>query len=285
MHGVGLPSESLAEPARQWFFDHYDKAAGELLEFLAGDGISLAGRRVADIGAGDGVLDLGIVHRAGPAELVGFDIRSTDVETLLARAREFGVPDVLPPSLSFVESAPARVPADDASFDVVVSWSAFEHVQSPPALLEEVQRILRDDGVFFLQLWPFYFSPRGSHLWEWCPEPYHHLIESEHETAARVRSTGLHPRFGETMLDEFAALNRITLDDLGEALLASGLGVRKLELYAEATHVPSAALRHPLSSLGISGVKLLATQLHADERRQLGLDVPAAQRSSTPKTS
>jgi hypothetical protein len=136
-------------------------------------------------------------------------------------------------------------------------------------VLREVRRVVRPDGVFFLQLWPFFHSPRGSHLWEWCPEPYHHLAESAETTRRRVRSSGHGPEFAEMMLREFSTLNRITVDELGAALLASGLAVRKLELLPAVSHVPAAALSHPLSTLGVSGVKLLATRLMDGERALL----------------
>ena len=151
----------------------------------------------------------------------------------------------------------------------MISWSAFEHVADVRAVLREVRRVLRPAGVFFLQLWPFFHSPRGSHLWEWCPEPYHHLAEPVEETRRRVRASGHEPEFAEMMLREFGTLNRITLDELGRALLASGLAVRKLELLPACSHVPASALRHPLSVLGVSGVKLLATPLMDDERAML----------------
>lgn len=263
------PTESLAEAGSGWFADHHDGAAREIIDFLAGDGISLEGRRVADVGSGDGAIDLGLVQRGAPAELVGFDIVPTNTGILLQRARAHGVADELPAALSFAHSEPARLPAPDASFDLVISWSAFEHIADPGAVLREIRRVLRPDGIFFLQLWPFFHSPRGSHLWEWCPEPYHHLAEPAEETRLRVRASGHQPEFAEMMLREFGTLNRLTLDELGAALLDSELAVRKLELLPACSHVPAAALRHPLSALGVSGVKLLATPLMDSERALL----------------
>ena len=81
------PTESLAEAGPRWFADHHDAAPRAIIDFLGGDGISLEGLRVADVGSGDGVIDLGLVQRAAPAELVGFDIVPTNAETLLERAR------------------------------------------------------------------------------------------------------------------------------------------------------------------------------------------------------
>src|SRR5919108_5305763 len=84
-----------------WVSSHYGEAAQRVVDFLGDDGIALEGKRVADVGCGDGLIDLGLVHRGGPAALVGFDIVPTNVDVLLDRARRHGLADALPPELSF----------------------------------------------------------------------------------------------------------------------------------------------------------------------------------------
>jgi SAM-dependent methyltransferase len=254
----------------QWWFDaHYEDAPSQIISFFADDGLTLEGKRVADVGCGDGLVDLGLVQKARPAALVGFDIVPTNVEILLERTRKHGVADALPAGLEFVESGATVLPAPDASFDIVITWSAFEHVSDPVAVLKEMRRVLTDDGKLFLQLWPFYHSERGSHLWEWCPEPFHHLAEPVAETERRVRASG-DPARAELMLREFGTLNRLTLDELGAVLVSAGFAVRKLDVQTGVVRPPGAALAHPLSALAISGVQLLATPLLAHERLPLG---------------
>jgi SAM-dependent methyltransferase len=247
-------------PEATWFWEHYEEAASEVVAWFESEGLTLAGREVADIGCGDGIIDLGIVHRGAPARLVGFDVNPVDADHLLRRAREEGVADELPPTLEFRISDSRAIPADDAAFDVVVTWSAFEHVAEPVSVLREARRILRPDGVLFLQLWPFYYSERGSHLWDWFPEEFHHLIQHEDEIRERMGvaspDAAGHPKY---MFDEFRHLNRITVDELQRALLAAGLAVRKFDLMTGAVHVTDELARYPLSQLGIAGVKLLAT--------------------------
>jgi 2-polyprenyl-3-methyl-5-hydroxy-6-metoxy-1,4-benzoquinol methylase len=63
------------DESSRWFWDHYVDAAGEVISFLEADAISLAGKRVGDVGCGDGIIDLGVAHRARPTLLVGFDIK------------------------------------------------------------------------------------------------------------------------------------------------------------------------------------------------------------------
>jgi SAM-dependent methyltransferase len=257
----GSPQADVAVDAgrRTWFFDHYDSAADQTLAFLREAGLELAGKAIADIGCGDGIIDLGIVHRGSPAKLTGFDIVPTNDEHLLEEARRFGVAESLPTQLEFVASGETSLPADDGSFDIALSWSAFEHVDDPRGVFREIRRILKPDGVFFLQLWPFYHSERGSHLWDWFPEPFHHLMQDDADIAARMRAGGPHdPGWTEYMLQEFRTLNRVTLDELQAEMVAVGLAVRRVEVMAPLVDVPEALAGVPLSKLTTAGVKLIA---------------------------
>ena len=102
--------------------------------FLGGDGITLEGRRVADIGCGDGIIDLGLALKGRPEELVGYDLMDVDTDALLraARARGGG-------GRAAARVCASSAPADRASrrptthFDIVVTWSVFEHVDDPVA--------------------------------------------------------------------------------------------------------------------------------------------------------
>jgi SAM-dependent methyltransferase len=49
-----------------------------------------------------------------------------------------------------------------ATYDVVVSWSAFEHIDNPGAALAEVARVLRPGGVAYIAI-HLYMSHSGSH--------------------------------------------------------------------------------------------------------------------------
>ena len=45
---------------------------------------------------------------------------------------------------------PVRLPFDDASFDAVLSCGVLEHVQDPDGSLDEIRRVLRPGGAFYL---------------------------------------------------------------------------------------------------------------------------------------
>lgn len=74
---------------------------------------------------------------AGARRAVGVDLSSG----ALGRAREAA------PGVEFVEGDLLDLPFEDASFDLAVCFEAIEHVSDPAAVMAELRRVLRDDGV------------------------------------------------------------------------------------------------------------------------------------------
>lgn len=246
-------------PESQWFWDHYEVAAGEIISFCQSSGLALEGLDVADIGCGDGIMALGLSGQARPRTLIGFDVVPTNIEALLARSREEGIKEALPAQLEFRASLPTTIPSPDASFDFVYSWSAFEHISDPIGVLREIRRTIRPGGSFFLQLWPFYHSAKGSHLWDWFSDDFHHLMTGEEEIVERMRASDRHHEdFTNYMAREFMHLNRITLSELQRALLVAGFDVRRLELLSSPTILTPELALYSWSDLAVSGIKLLA---------------------------
>lgn len=257
--GFRMLREGQQDGAWPWFREHYEQAAGEIADFLQADGITLAGKAVADVGCGDGIIDLGLVHRTKPGRLVGFDLEQVDTASLLAEARADGVARELPDELEFRTCSPDQLPSESHQFDCVISWSAFEHVERPVRMMKEIRRIMRPDGILFLQLWPFYYSEHGSHLWPWFPSGFAALRHSEEEIMLTLRENPRgRPEDTAFIADEYRNLNRMTVDDLQRTLLAAGLFVTKFEFMSSATRISPEMARYPLSQLGIAGIKLIA---------------------------
>jgi ubiquinone/menaquinone biosynthesis C-methylase UbiE len=254
---VATDHYSKSANAETWWQAHFEQAAGQVIEFFAGDGISLEGKSVADIGCGDGIIDLGVALQAKPDRLVGFDILIHDIEELQERAATYAGVDKLPDNLFFATSEPTRIPAEDDEFDFVISWSAFEHIADPVAVLREVRRVLRPHGVLFIQLWPFYHSAHGTHLVDWFPDGFAQFRHSRDEILRKMRSQG-DQQMASDMIEAFVTLNEITADGLQDALRQAGFRIVKVALSSEAVHIPVEAAHLPLSQVAISGIKLLA---------------------------
>jgi SAM-dependent methyltransferase len=252
---VGVPT---GHDPDTWFEEHF-AAADEIVGFLRADGIDLAGKVVADVGCGDGIIDLGVVQKGRPATLTGYDVRPTDVEALRATARRQGVEFPPDQQLNFVRSEETQVPAQNDFYDVVFSWSTFEHVSDPPTMLREICRIMKPEGYFLLQVWPLFQSFHGGHLWLSVQQPFAHLTTPPHELEPLLDGRpATDPTRSAT--EEFRSLNRVTLDDLQRGLLAAGMRPVKVKPIAETFHMPASVRHLPLSLLSISGIQLVAVR-------------------------
>jgi ubiquinone/menaquinone biosynthesis C-methylase UbiE len=242
-----------------WWEGHYLEAVDHIVEFLAGDGLAFDGKRILDVGCGDGIISLGLATRTTARMVTGLDLEPVDVDYLTTRASERGV-DANRPNLTFGVSSENDLGLPDDSLDVVVAWSVFEHVRDVPGLLCEIRRVLVDDGLLFIQIWPLYFSEHGSHLWPWIDEPFHHLRRDHEDIASQVRRQAESPELAAAALDLYASCNRLTLDDLGAAVHDAGFYLAKVETDRVAVHIPPELQKMPLSLLTTAGVTLLAVK-------------------------
>lgn len=82
------------------------------------------------------------------------DVVCTDVDPVCERdlGRAAGVVDAAPGRVRAIRTAPYRLPFDDASVDGVCCVSVLEHVDDPPRLLAEFERVLRPGAPLFLTL-------------------------------------------------------------------------------------------------------------------------------------
>lgn len=147
-------------------FEYYRSA--KILKRLEWDGIEVRGR-VLDAGCGSGGIAVSFAEEC--EQSVGLDIKNkfSDAGARLARERNLT-------NAVFVQGDGTKLPFTPASFDLVLSHSVLEHVDSAEAYLSECHRVLRPGGVLFLQT-PPYLSFAGSHLSRLrVPVPIHLLL-------------------------------------------------------------------------------------------------------------
>lgn len=105
------------------------------------------------------------------------------------------------PRLPVFRMDATRMTFPEASFDLVCSWSAFEHIDRPQNALEEVNRILRPGGIAYL-LVHLYTSHSGSHdprtfTSEGMAPPYWPHLRPDHRDAVRPNCYVNEVRLGE----------------------------------------------------------------------------------------
>jgi ubiquinone/menaquinone biosynthesis C-methylase UbiE len=143
----------------------YDDTAIRFLEALWGEGylspggpdevdrvlagLSLAGKKVLDIGCGAGGITMHLIERHSAAQAIGFDVEVP----VIAMARQRAADKGLQGKLRFVQALPGKLPFPDASFDVAFSKDALLHVPDKDALFADIFRVLKPAGVFAASDW------------------------------------------------------------------------------------------------------------------------------------
>jgi ubiquinone/menaquinone biosynthesis C-methylase UbiE len=233
----------------------------EALSELTDGGVATQGKRLLDVGCGDGIITLGLARRGGFSSVTGMDIVDVDLAFLDAEAKAHGELPVGPEDhLTFVRSEPDVIPFPDESFDIVTAWSVFEHVTQPRVLLREIRRVLKPGGVIFIQIWPLWFSENGSHLWPFFDEGFIHLTKTPEEIRAQVHERLGDAEVAESMVAMYESCNRKTVDDIQQALLAADFHFGKVKLTGASVNVPPQLQHVPFSQLAIDGCTMIAVR-------------------------
>lgn len=115
------------------------KILAVLRHFLGRENFS--GLKVLDIGCSAGFIS--DEFRLAGADVVGLDIDEPGLEKAKQR---FG------DHVEFIAAPGDAIPLPPQSVDVVVFNHIYEHVPDPDAVMAEIRRVLRDDGVVYLGL-------------------------------------------------------------------------------------------------------------------------------------
>jgi ubiquinone/menaquinone biosynthesis C-methylase UbiE len=161
----------LPESAEEWINSHIVFIPHETKAFC-GD---LSGVTMLDLGCGDMIADIGLLS-LGIKHITGIDvlIRDWDVPGRAAQSildAGYTVPQDYGSRLSYLSYDGVNFPFCDNSFDVVFSWSAFEHISDVLAILREIRRVVKPFGRVFLQVYPWFPSYCGSHISDFIREP------------------------------------------------------------------------------------------------------------------
>ena len=119
----------------------------------------LQGKDVLDIGSGCGGRTAYYLVKGAPGSIIGLDISVLRAGVAKSSVRKMCDDH----RVSFMVGIGEEMPFREESFDVILSYDVFEHVQDLAAVLNECFRVLRPGGRL-LALFPPYFGPRAHHL-------------------------------------------------------------------------------------------------------------------------
>ena len=185
--------------------------------------VRLAGRRVLEIGAGQGT-NLIVWSRQFGADMVGIEPASTGFDESFQLARELAAANGLDPD-RIINAVGENLPFADDSFDVVFSANVLEHTNDPAMVLSEAVRVLRPGGVLQF-VFPNYHSYFDGHYGVVHPPLftrkffpwYVKAIYGRDPSFARTLRTELNVGWVKKQLSELRKQRNIEVVDMGETL-------------------------------------------------------------------
>jgi SAM-dependent methyltransferase len=264
---------------QSWLKSHLLEAPNLIQSFLEGDGIALDGKKVIDIGTGDGLIAKSLSH-LGNCDVLGVDLKELDYEFLNLSTDGQCNPECRH-KFTFLKIDPNKRMRFKDRFDLAISWSAAEHIMDFQGTTNDVFRSLKKHGLFFLQTYPLWNSAWGHHLFEWLPR-YFHLDHSEEEIIDHLSKMEKVPiplrlkngeetdnlnsilqdknisrdYWFEMCKEVLESCNQISIQDIQIMLEKSGFVIAKVQLITSTSHLPS--LKINMLDCLVDGVKLLA---------------------------
>jgi SAM-dependent methyltransferase len=184
------------------------------------------GRRVLDFGCGPGWQAVAL-KKLGASEVWGIDIVDRHLEHGRALAKSHGV------FVNFAGAVPERLLA---SFDVVLSISAFEHFSEPEAMVRSMRTFVNSTGQIIITWAEPWYSHSGSHIGNFtripgtnAAIPWCNLLFSDKAMLTlRSRFRADHP---DRIEDIEGGLNKMTVARFEAMMRESGMRVERLEAH------------------------------------------------------
>ncbi len=215
-------AETITDPTyRAKFID----VPNVIASWLEGHG-GLEGRDILDFGCGEATMALGIALRFRPRRIVGVEIHK-EIDNCVPYARAQLKLEKLPKNLELIRIAADMSLESIGTFDVIYSWSVFEHVSQNLIVgcLTRMKRVLRQDGVMFLQTTPLYYSANGSHFMPWLGVPWAHLTMQHDRFFSSLREKVESAEEFAGLREMYESLNRITAEQLLRAVRLAGFEI------------------------------------------------------------
>jgi SAM-dependent methyltransferase len=221
---MAIPTESITDEGFRSRFVTVPKIVADWI----GEHRSLRDLDIMDFGCGEGISALSMALNYRPRCVVGVDIMP-DPDRCLPVAREQIGLEALPTNLQLYRVEPGKLHDANATFDVIYSWSTFEHVDQRliVSTLKMLRGCLRKNGLLFIQIAPLYYSAEGSHLSHKIAEPWAHLSTQHNFFFERLAAATPDENELRELWSTFRTLNRVTAAELINHLERTGFRILK----------------------------------------------------------
>lgn len=242
-------------PSRvEWVRAHVEYVPNEVNRFCG----ALTNLEILDVGCGEMLSDVAFLNR-GAKHVTGLDVHAHPLDFVGHAAHAVGdagftVANDYGSRLSYAGYDGTQFPFPDNQFDLVLSWSAFEHVPDVLPVLREARRVVKPQGRVFIQVYPWFHCFWGSHLTDYIDEPYFHLRRPLEWVQAKLQEyAATHADQAEFilghMLPEYRKLNRYSARLFLRDVMEAGFSIETLESVTKDDHIAAAPPDVPLADL------------------------------------
>jgi len=132
--------------------ERYNEETKNRMKYLSRSFVSVAKKwgivdgQVLDLGMGTGLLAIELAKEIPDVEVIGLDLSGVALEVARKNLQEIEQPL----RVSFEKGDVEDIPFSDDTFDLVVSSNTLHLIKNPVSMFNEIQRVLKPEGRFFL---------------------------------------------------------------------------------------------------------------------------------------
>ncbi len=202
--------------SRKHYVDFQYKFAPDLFSFYRRY-IDFKNKKILEIGCGMGGFSVFLAQKG--ARVVGVD--SELYNKILNTAKKFAKLKGVKVDFKVVNAQELKFV--DESFDALVMNSVVEHLEKPFKVLSECKRVLKPEGMLFVNF-PLFYGPFGGHIDDFIKIPWYHLLPHrmvKQKLTNKKLKKGL--LTGENVMKVYNTLNRITIFNFKNYIKRLGL--------------------------------------------------------------